>query len=109
MLKVLLSAAAFSIGFFTPSDLLAGIPAKLTTVNVKRSNTGVSIDLVFDRPMAAKSLKPTYERNFVQFALKPAKLDRAAIQAVDGSEVQKIFTYPYSPDTARMRVILRKD
>lgn len=108
MLKVSVSVVAFVVSFFLPQSGLAA-PAKLTGLAVKRSTAGVNIDLAFDRPVTAKALKPGFERNFVQLVLKGARIDSAKIMAVSDSEVQKVFAYPYNPDTARVRVILKKD
>jgi len=108
MLKIVLGSLAFCVSFFTPQSGLSAMN-KVTTVNVKRSVAGVNIDLVFDRPVQAKSLKPVYERNFVQLVLKGSRIDAAKILTVADSEVLKIFAYPYNPETARVRVILRKD
>ena len=109
MFKVFLSLAVFFVSFLTPYDIMASQAGKLTSINVKRSAAGVSIDLVFERPFAAKSLKPALERNFVQFALKQTRMDAARMIAVADSGVQKIFAYPYTLDTARVRVILKDD
>ncbi len=109
MFKVLVSLFVLFVSFLTPLDIMAGQIGKLTAVNVKRSTAGVSIDLSFDRPFAAKSLKPGPERNFVQFALKSTRMDAAKMISVADSGVQKIFAYPYSLDSARLRIILKED
>jgi flagellar biosynthetic protein FliO len=101
---------SFLLCFFVAAKALgAPPPLKVTGLTVKRSGAGVSLDLVFDRAMPAKSLKPTFERNFVQIALKPARMDTARMIPVTESEVQKVFAYPYSRDVARVRIIFRHD
>lgn len=112
MFKVFIGLTAFFVSFLLPQYTLAAATTKLGSVAVKRSAAGVNIDLTFDRPFTAKLLKPVFERNFVQFVLRQARIDAAKIVAVPGgpeSEVQKIFAYPYSPEIARVRVILKKD
>lgn len=108
MTKAVLVVFTFGLSFFASESALAAM-AKMTDVAVKRSSSGLNVDLTFDRPISAKSLKPAFERNFVQLVLKSTKVDAARMIPVSGSEVAKIFAYPYSPDTARVRIILKKD
>jgi flagellar biosynthetic protein FliO len=96
-------------GLVAAASTYAQSAAKLTDVQVKRNASGVAVDLSFDRPVAAKSLKPGFERNFVQIVLKATKIDAAQILPVSESEISKVFAYPYTQDTARLRIILKSD
>lgn len=112
MLKGIFCVLTFSVTFLLPQPGLSSTGpsfAKITNVNVKRSASGVALDLAFDHPVPSKSLKLGFERNFVQIVLKGAKIDAAKIQQVADSEVQKVFTYPYNNDTSRVRLILKHD
>lgn len=101
--------------FFIISTLLATeqfagdamAASKITNVTAKRTNSGVVVDVSFDKPVSAQYLKPTFERNFVQFVLKSTKMDAARIVPVADSDIQKVFAYPYSSDIARIRLILK--
>lgn len=108
MIKAVLVALSFGLGFFAPVSALSAT-VKMTDVSVKRNASGINVDLTFDKPISAKALKPAFERNFVQLVLKSTKVDAARMIPVSGSEVAKIFAYPYSPDTARVRIILKKE
>ncbi|MEW6056954.1 MAG: flagellar biosynthetic protein FliO [Bdellovibrionota bacterium] len=103
----LVSIFAFLATFFIPQSAVSAV--KLNQVNAKRSDSGVMVDLLFDRPVLAKSIKPSYERNFVQLVLKSTKIDAARMVTVSQSEVQKVFAYPYDSDTTRLRIILKSD
>jgi flagellar biosynthetic protein FliO len=107
MSKVLLSLFSFLGIVSFPIEALSA--AKLLSVNVKRSTSGVSVDLAFDKPELARNLHPIFERNFVQIVLKSTKIDSAQMIPVAESQVQKIFAYPYNADTARLRLILKRE
>lgn len=94
------------LSFLTPASALAS--AKITEVGVKRSDAGLNVDITFDKPVTAKGVKPVFERDFVQLVLKPARIDAAKMLPVASEAVAKVFAYPYSPDTARVRVILKR-
>lgn len=108
MTRAVATLGSFFLAFLIPVTALAA-PLKMTDVSVKRNAAGLNVDITFDRPVSAKALKPVFERNFVQLVLKSTKVDAARMIPVAGSEVAKIFAYPYSPDTARVRLILKRD
>lgn len=107
MFKVSISLFVFLVSFLIPTAVLAS--TKITSLSVHRSATGVFIDLGFDRPVQAKALRPAFERDFAQIVFRGMKIDSARMVAVSGSEVQKVFAYPYNADTARLRIIFKRE
>ncbi|MGE4234018.1 MAG: flagellar biosynthetic protein FliO [Bacteriovoracia bacterium] len=90
-------------------NVAAHATVKLGNVQVKRSDSVVTVDLTFDKPVSAKTFHPTFERNFVQFVLGSTQIGKPKIIPVKESKVQKVFAYAYDPNTTRVRVILNED
>ncbi len=79
---------------------------KLSNVQVSKIDAGTAVDLTFDRPVSSRIIKPAFERNFMQLVFKSTKIDAARILSVNGStQFQKVFAYPYNPETTRVRLI----
>ena len=89
----------------------AGDPklVNLEDINVTRTNDAVNLDLSFNQNFTAKSLRPIYERNFVQFVVNGVGVNSAKLIPVPNSNVEKIFVYQYAPGIARVRLILKND
>lgn len=80
--------------------------AKLNNVLVGKIDSGTTVDLVFDRAVSSRIVKPAFERNFMQLVFKSTKIDAAKILSVaGGGQFQKVFAYPYDPETTRVRLI----
>lgn len=107
MVKLAVGVFSFFLSFLIPLSALSAV--KMTDVVAKRSKSGLNVDITFDKPVSAKNIKPTFERNFVQLVLKSTTVDSAKLVSLNGGEITKVFAYPYNPETARLRIILKKD
>lgn len=96
------------ISFILYSPFALAQTYKVKNLSIEQSQQGIALDIEFAQNGSLQNLKPTHERNFIQFVLSPVQMESARIIPVHHPVIQKIFAYPYSATTSRVRFILNR-
>jgi flagellar protein FliO/FliZ len=64
---------------------------------------GRTIQLVFDRAVDPSQVKTEFFKDIIQLSIEDVSVYPARILPIEGSEIQKLFTYQYTPKLVRAR------
>ncbi|NUM87586.1 MAG: flagellar biosynthetic protein FliO [Bdellovibrionales bacterium] len=91
------------------SSARAATQAKVAGIKAEHSGGAHEVTIELSSPIESRAVRVENQRNFIQISLQGASAAPARNESVSAGAVNKIFSYQYQPDLARVRLIMDRE